>query len=133
MEHLLHVYHDADALEAFIAAHDLAQRHGLVQVFTAAREPQQLRPLLDRLRALAGFAVVGASTAGAITGEHVNDKGIVLSVSVFDHTQIETHYLPGAEASDGERLGVELAARGVRLLLVFGNILHENPEAFLEG
>jgi len=133
MEHLLHVYHDADALEAFIAAHDLAQRHGLVQVFTAAREPQQLHPLLDRLRALAGFAVVGASTAGAITGEHVNDKGIVLSVSVFDHTQIETHYLPGAEASDGERLGAELAARGVRLLLVFGNILHENPEAFLEG
>jgi len=133
MEHLLHVYRDAAELEAFIDTHGLARRRGLVQVFTAAAEPQQVRPVLERLQALHGFAVIGASTAGAIAGERVHDEGIVLSVSIFEHTQIETRYLPQAEAADGERLGAELAARGVRLLLAFGNILHENPEAFLEG
>ena len=133
MEHLLHVYRDAAELEAFIDTHGLARRRGLVQVFTAAAEPQQVRPVLERLQALHGFAVIGASTAGAIAGERVHDEGVVLSVSIFEHTQIETRYLPQAEAADGERLGAELAARGVRLLLAFGNILHENPEAFLEG
>ena len=66
MEHLLHVYRDAAELEAFIDTHGLARRRGLVQVFTAAAEPQQVRPVLERLQALHGFAVIGASTAGAI-------------------------------------------------------------------
>lgn len=135
MQHFSHHCCDLASLDALCATHDLRNRRGLIQVFVTECEESLLQTVLERLQRFPGFAVIGASAAGAIAGGDILDQGVLLSVTVLERTstQIKTYYVAQPDAEAGRSLGMALAAEGARLALAFGNVLDENPEPFLEG
>ncbi len=92
----------------------------------------------DSLRAgLPGTALIGCSTAGEITADGVDDNTCTLTaIKLESSTLIQANtVLTGMDDSfaSGQRLGKQLAATGLKAVLVFGPGVQINGSALVDG
>jgi hypothetical protein len=93
---------------------------------------------MDALQAaLPGAQWMGCSTAGEISGQGVADNSIVVTGVRFDSPDFRVASEPIRGMADsrgaGERLGLQLAAPGLRYVVVLGQGADINGSALVEG
>ena len=88
-------------------------------------------------RAYPGAHLLGCSTAGEISAAGVEDGSCVITVIRFADSEARAASTTLAEMSDsfaaGERIGAELAAPGLRAIMVFGPGVNINGSALVDG
>lgn len=94
--------------------------------------------LIDALRSAAPRAIpLGCSTAGEISADGVDDGSCTLTAVRFDKSKLTGASTPLASMDDsfaaGERLGRQLAAPGLKAILVFGPGVQINGSALVDG
>lgn len=97
-----------------------------------------LRGAADAMRqAFAGAHVAGCSTAGEISSAGVADGSLVVTAIAFDSVRVEqvsTELLGMNDSRDaGRRLAQGLPTEGLRAVLLFGQGVHINGSALIEG
>jgi hypothetical protein len=80
---------------------------------------------------------IGCSTAGEISASGVSDNTLVLTALALEHSRVEQVSTTLAKMEDSFDAGVRLASAlprdGLRAILVFGQGVHINGSAMLEG
>ena len=110
---------------------DLLIVFGSVEHFTAPDFAATLRTTLP------GTALIGCSTAGEITPDGVDDGTCSLTAIKFDAATLTQANTPLSGMDDsfaaGERLGRQLAAPGLKAVMVFGPGVQINGSALVDG
>lgn len=110
---------------------DLVTVFGAVSYFTDRAFVAALRS------ALPDAVLIGCSTAGEISNDGVADGSCVVTAVSFSNARIKVATTPLAGMADsqaaGARIGSELAAAGLRALMVFGPGVQINGSALVEG
>lgn len=112
---------DLLALREQIASH--SPKKTLLQVFYGAMEQRNVAAFWSRLiEIFPCTAILGASSSGEIVNTHVMEHAIVISASLFDHTNVSTALVDQNDdlAAAGTSLGTTLAAHAPNAVIVFG-------------
>ncbi|CAK0772675.1 FIST C-terminal domain-containing protein [Gammaproteobacteria bacterium] len=82
-------------------------------------------------------ALIGCSTAGEVSMQGVQENTAVITAVRFEHTRILSGSTPLASMADslaaGQRLARAIAAPDLQAVLVFGQGVHINGSALVEG
>ncbi|MBU6271957.1 MAG: FIST C-terminal domain-containing protein [Betaproteobacteria bacterium] len=109
----------------------------LVVVFGAAEHGPHDAALVELRAALPGSVIAGCSTAGEIFGGGVHDDTLSVAIARFARTALRLALTPLADAADsraaGARLASQLAAPGLRAVLLFSDGLQVNGTALVDG
>jgi len=108
----------------------------LVLVFAAPEYMERPAPLAELAGAYARSRVIGCSTAGEISGRHVQDESLSVAVVRFAHSRVALASTTINEADSraaGERLARELDPSGLRAVFVLAEGLDVNGSELVNG
>ena len=127
---------DKNLEDLFATEHDEIFEHAwvLIQVFSG-EEKVKFQELLSFLKKMFPKAIViASSTDGEIHNDKVLLKSTIVSISLFDATELKIAYSDEDESFlMGERLGKKLVTPRTKLLIAFADGLLCNGEEFLNG
>ena len=137
MKQYNHIYNDAKGFEEFLQASNIDKNHTstMVQLFSS-KEKDEIEKIASVVcSALPNAVVVGSSTAGEIVFGEIYEKQTVVSISVFEKTNMEAHYAVG---EDSYALGQELSKkiftrRDAKCVITFLDGLQHNGDEYLQG
>ncbi len=110
-----------------------------VQVFSGIADEKKLKQLHKELKEILpeGTPFLGATTAGEILSRKVYRDSIVISLSLFDKTDIKTYFFDRDENTDEFELGKQIAKETIeedtRGLLIFSEGIHPDLHLMLKG
>ena len=115
-------------------AYFLTHKNILIQVFCGVGK-NMLQHVTSELTKLLPQAIcIGTTTDGEIENRNIHTKETVISISVFNDTQIKsTHVHTQNSFNDGKHIATELITPNTKLLIVFTDGTTANGEEFLKG
>lgn len=132
------LYHSMGDLKYFIKKNKIFEcQNILLQIFTGICESEFIEKLIDNIiEEIPHIHIIGATTDGEIIANHIVERSTILSFSLFDNTQIATHYCKNIN-SIHERLELFTnqfdATKKAKVAIAFGDGLHTNGEEFIKG
>ena len=127
---------DKNLEELFATEYDKIFEHSsvLIQVFSG-EEREKFQELLSSLKKMFPKAIViASSTDGEIYNDKVLLRSSVVSISLFDATELKIAYsYEGDSFLSGEKLAKKLVTPKTKLLIAFADGLLCNGEEFLNG
>jgi len=129
----------ADFLEQ-VSKYSLDQEpHLLIQLFISIREEEQIKAItLDIQSQLPQAIIIGATTDGEILATQVSTDRVVVSVSVFQKSQLNLLYVDNEKSKMssfemGNALAQQINNPDTRVLISFCDGLNTNGEDLLRG
>ncbi len=110
-------------------------RSALLQIFTSKLEKEYLLEIAKQLQGDFPFAkIVGATTAGEIANAKMYEDAVVVSLSLFEHTEIRTAYTPKIDADSGFALAKEVCGEDTKAVILLSEGLKgKDYEGFITG
>ena len=106
----------------------------LIQIFSGERKEKFAEIVKFVQERFVDATVIAASTDGEICNENVLTESTVISVSLFDATDLRSKYIDSGSSFDkGVLFAKELVTPRTKLLLAFADGLECNGEEFLRG
>ena len=106
----------------------------LIQIFSGQEKQVLSQTITTLLQNIPNAICLGTTTDGEICGDEVTLFKVVISISVFEKTQLLTAY---ADERDSFECGVSLASKlivsNTKLLILFSDGTNMNAEEFLKG
>lgn len=106
----------------------------LIQIFSGQEKQVLSETITTLLKNIPNAICIGTTTDGEICGDEVTLLKVVISISVFEKTQLLTAY---ADDIDSFQCGVNLASKlivsNTKLLILFSDGTDMNAEEFLKG
>lgn len=108
--------------------------HILIQIF-CGKGVDRFQEVVNEVASLLPHAIcIGTTTDGEIESKNIYTKQMVVSISVFENTQIQSSHVNGANSfENGKSLAETLIQPNTKLLIVFTDGTSSNGEAFLKG
>jgi diguanylate cyclase (GGDEF)-like protein/PAS domain S-box-containing protein len=134
-----YLYKNEMQLKNWIKDNELAKHNNvLIQVFTGKLNQEWIDRLRKKLLIyLPNAKIIGVTTDGEVLQGSVTTGKTIISVSVFDKSLLRTFYIPLAGKENSGELGKQLAQTSInkntKLLILFGNGMHMESTAFLNG
>ena len=130
-------YLTASEFKHFVQTHGIIDGHNLlIQIFTAVNSEQFIARMLYEITALLPSAhIIGSTTDGEIVQNEVTENTTVVSITVFENTQLYTTHVARYDESvqAGVLMAQALIQEDVNLLITFTDGLHCNGEEYLQG
>jgi len=136
MRQFSHQYATDYALgEWLVSATHSAYRSALIQIFSGILDPKILRSLTQFiLEKIPGAVIIGTTTGGEILDGKMLDKSIVVSLSLFDQTELKSIHLTGDNSeSMGREIAVAIVGKETKCVIMFADGLKCNGDAILRG
>ena len=137
MKQYNHKYTNFDDFKKFLkdSCIDVNQENILIQMFTSCNTKEKIQNIASQINSVFGNAVlVGASAAGEIINGEMLDESTVVSISVFEKTQISAYY---AIEQDSYTLGLALSKKvfdkDTKCVITFLDGLEHNGQEYLHG
>lgn len=106
----------------------------LIQLFSGVMDKQLIQSILDLIRLhLPDAMLIGATTAGEIMDGVMSSSEIVISVSLFEATEISTYYFPQSDFENGVHAGQQILTDRTKVCIAFSEGLKSDSESFLDG
>jgi len=130
-----HIYKTEKDLESFFQKNLSSNRQNiLIQLFCGTDDIDLVQDVIAHINRIVPEAkVIGSSTAGEIINGTMVQGEVVISCSVFDHTQISTCHVLDTTHESGVFLVSQLVVKNTKALICFSESLKSDPEAFLQG
>ncbi|MCD6432581.1 MAG: FIST C-terminal domain-containing protein [Sulfurimonas sp.] len=115
-------------------AYLLTQKSILVQIF-CGKGYDVLKAVTNELSSLLPHAIIiGTTTDGEIQDHNIYTKQTVMSVSVFEKTDVKSSFVSGDNSFvNGKELAENLIESNTKLIIVFSDGTTTNGEEFLKG
>ncbi|MBU0631638.1 EAL domain-containing protein [bacterium] len=134
MKLLGYTFDNIPNLEQFIDEEIGHHPNILVQVFSGVLDTTALQPVLELLaQKLPHAAIMGASTAGEISGGIIHNKTIQFSFSLFESSTLRTTYYPQTNFQTGVDVVKNFVRQDTKVVIAFSEALKSDSELFLEG
>ncbi|MDP3466163.1 MAG: FIST N-terminal domain-containing protein, partial [Sulfuricurvum sp.] len=134
MQLINHRYETVEKLEIFVDKIISHKGSIFIQLFSGVMDKTQIQPILDFLVSkLPDAVLIGATTAGEIIDGAMTSGEIILSVSLFDSTNIKTYYFPHSDYSHGVRAAQEILTDRTKVCIALSEGLKSDSESFLDG
>jgi len=130
------IYHSMLEVKSFIKKNKIYECENiLLQIFTGICEVSFIEQLIDNIISeIPHVKIIGSTTDGEIIGEHMIDHSTVLSFSLFDNTEVVTHYSQDINRSHKKaKLFTKQfdKTRKAKVVIAFGDGLNTNGEEFI--
>jgi diguanylate cyclase (GGDEF)-like protein len=132
-------YKNKNDLEKFIAKYpDIANKEVLIQVFTSVHTKFQVDELVMHIYDVLPKAhILGTSTSFSIFQSQIIENSCVLSLTVFENTNISVYSIEANESINhfdlGKRMADQLTKGNEKVAITFFDSAVINPEKFLDG
>lgn len=134
MQLINHKYETADKLEIFLDQIISHKGAVFIQLFSGVMDKTLIQSLLDIIvLKLPDALLIGATTAGEIIDGVMTSGEIIVSVSLFDSTTIQTYYYPCSDYSSGVRVAQEILSDRTKVCIALSEGLKSDSESFLDG
>ncbi|MEO1953196.1 MAG: FIST N-terminal domain-containing protein, partial [Campylobacterales bacterium] len=137
MHSLTYKYENDELLKKWIIDNNLFEVDNcLVQFFSGIAKEETMQHISNILGELLSKAhIIGSTTDGEIYFDEVTLNEIIISVSIFEHSTLESTWIE--YETDSYDMGVSLAskleAEDTKVLITFSTGLHINGEDFVDG
>ena len=110
-------------------------KSGLIQLYTSIIDKEKLAKIVHRLhRDFPRCKIIGATTAGEIANAKMHEDEVVISLSLFEKTRIETIYTPSITATSGIEAADTICDDETKALVLLSEGLHgEDYQGFIKG
>ncbi|MGA1932027.1 FIST N-terminal domain-containing protein [Arcobacter sp. YIC-464] len=110
------------------------EKNILIQIF-CGQSKEIMKAILNKLREELPQAIcIGASTDGEIDNENISTLKTVVSISIFDKTELKVACVQNDNSfKNGQTLAKELCGEDTKLLITFTDGETTNGEEFLKG
>jgi len=107
----------------------------LVQMFTSLEDIKEIETIANDVCAILQNAkLIGVSTAGEILESHMLEKHVILSISIFEKTTLDTVYIDEKNSYKlGEKVAKKLLRDGTKCVISFVEGLSQQGEEYLDG
>ncbi|MGM0509474.1 MAG: FIST N-terminal domain-containing protein [Fusobacteriota bacterium] len=131
------IYKDKNHLIKKIKESKITSKSILVQVFAGTLNEEKIKKVLNEVKGILPTSIIiGATTAGEIINGKITDKEIVLSITEFQDTKLESISVK-TENDDyfklGSDIGNKLIKDDTKAIILFSNTLHSDREELLKG
>lgn len=132
------VYEDEGSLLTLVEKEKIKDSSNImIQVFTSISNKRDIKNFIEEInKILPSSHLLGSTTDGEIINGEVTKGKTILSLTIFEDTQLETIYVENKKQSSLE-VGVELSKKlsldVPNLLFLFTDGLNTNGEEFLNG
>lgn len=136
MHQLSHQYTTDHALSQWLSSSThSAYRSALIQIFSGILDPEILRSLTQSiLENLPNAVIIGAATGGEISNGKMVDKSIIISLSLFDKTEIKSTHISGDTSENmGRGIAASILDENTKCVIMFADGLKCNGDAILRG
>ena len=136
MKHITFLYSDTIATnDARKKAQKKCYKEQLVQIFTSESKKKNLTKILYRLRELFPKAhIIGTTTAGEISQGKMYDNETIISLSLFEKTQLQLSYVDTIDKKHGKKFSTNLTQKYAKAAIVLSEgLLGEDYEGFIQG
>ena len=137
MKQYNHVYTTKDTLYEYLRSHsiDMYGRNILIQMFTSLGSKEKIQMRAAEITAVFPNAMlVGASTAGEIINGKMLENSTILSISIFEKTQISGYYNTGNDSYElGVNLSKQIFKKDTKCVISFLDGLNHNGQEYLYG
>jgi diguanylate cyclase (GGDEF)-like protein len=134
MQLISHKYETADKLDIFLDQMLSHKGAVFIQLFSGVMDKTLIQSLLDIIDLkLPDALLIGATTAGEIIDGVMTSGEIIVSVSLFDSTTIQTYYYPRSDYSNGVRIAQEILSDRTKVCIALSEGLKSDSESFLDG
>ncbi len=144
MKSYYHIVNDIVTLELFLDSFEIksntqSARSVLVQVYSSQTDKNYIERIIKTVKDKMPAAIlVGTTTAGEIAQGSLITGSIVISISIFDYSEVYPIALPcssGSESEMGQRLIQKIAETGLDAagVLLFATTLSINMSNFIKG
>lgn len=134
MQLLNHKYETVDKLELFLDSCIPHKGAIFIQLFSGVMDKILIQPILDTISIkLSDALLIGATTAGEIIDGVMTSGEIIVSVSLFDSTTIQTYYYPYSDYANGVRAAQEILTDRTKVCIALSEGLKSDSESFLNG
>lgn len=136
MRQFSHEYTTDHALgEWLVSSTRSVYRSALIQIFSGILDPNVLRALTQFiLEKLTDAVIIGTTTGGEIVNGKMLDERIVISLSLFDRTDLKSIHLSGDNSeSMGREIAASIVGEETKCVIMFSDGLKCNGDAILRG
>ena len=136
MRQFIHKYTTTNELDRWLVSSTHSDYSSiLIQIFSGILDPDIIRSVTKAiLQTLPDAVIIGTTTGGEILNGKMLDESIVISLSLFDQTDLKSIHIIG---NDSESLGKEIADSIVdedtTCVIMFADGLQCNGDAILRG
>lgn len=110
------------------------EKNVLVQIFCGQNKKVLQDIVTTILENIPHAICIGTTTDGEICNENVSTLRTVVTISIFENTQLKTSYAHDSNSFKcGIKLAVDLISPNTKLLILFSDGTHINVEEFLKG
>lgn len=106
----------------------------LIQIFCGQGDTTLKNIVGSILEKLPQSICIGTTTDGEIENKNISTSNTIISISIFEKTQLKSSYVDGDESfQNGFNLAKELVVDNTKLLILFTDGTTTNGENFLKG
>jgi hypothetical protein len=107
----------------------------LIQIFSGVVDADFLQKITRTIiEKLPQAVIIGTTTSGEILNAHMLDKSLVISLSLFDQTQLKSVHIIGEESEAmGRKVAETIIVEETKCVIMFADALLCNGEAILRG
>ncbi len=136
MKHLTFTYDDTKAYKQ--ALKESKKKHynsTLIQIFTAPIKKKKLQNIVEDIKkSFPKSTIIGVTTSGEISHAKMYENSTVISVSLFEDTKLQTHYVEDINKKSGKTLSKKISNKYVKAAIVLSEgLLGEDYEGFIKG
>lgn len=136
MRQFSHQYTTQHALgEWLVLSTHSGYRSALVQIFSGILDPDFLHSLTQSiLEKLPDAVIIGTTTGGEIFNGKMVDESIVVSLSLFDQTDLKSVHFTGDNSETmGREIATSIVSAETKCVIMFADGLKCNGDAILRG
>ena len=129
-----HIFQDEKSLQTFIADEKIAKQNNIfVQIFSGIIDVKKITSISQLVKKhLPQAHIIGTTTNGEIVHGEMLDRQIVISISIFETTQIRSAFYNLDESFSLKRIQQELICDDTKALIIFSDGLKSNAENLLK-
>jgi len=107
----------------------------LLQVYTAPNKKKKIQSLLNKLRTdFCNAVIIGATTAGEISNAKMYENNTVISISLFQKTQLNISYVPKLTYKKGKTLSEKISKKETKAAIILSEgLFGKDYEGFIKG
>lgn len=110
------------------------EKNILIQIFCGQGKEILKKSIKKLLKKLPQAICIGTTTDGEIENKTITTNNTIISLSIFNNTQIESSFIKGKDSfENGFNLAKNLVKKNTKLLILFTDGSKTNGENFLKG
>ncbi len=107
----------------------------LIQIFTSLDTKKDIQKLLRKLnKDFTDTLIIGTTTAGEISSAKMYEDTTIISLSLFEKTQLSAHYVKNINTKEGIKLSKKISSKHSKAAIILSEGLQgEDYEGFIKG